>query len=226
MTIHIQSTRDVNLSTGIKCLVYGAAGVGKTALLSTAPNPIIFSAESGLLSLRRFSLPYIEIKTIAQLQEVYNWSAGAQEAKQFQTLCLDSISEIIEVLLEAEKHKTKDPRKAFGEIITQGIAIIRAFRDLPGKHIVLVAKEETANDDATGMMYHRPSFPGQKLGPAIPYFPDQVFQYCIFTDPQSKVRVRALRCHPDQNNVAKDRSGMLAEFEQPNLTEIFRKIGS
>lgn len=221
---NILSTASV-VNRGIKVMVYGRAGVGKTYLCSTAPAPIILSCESGLLSLRAYNLPYIGIETLADLQGAFNWIAQSDEARQFQTICLDSISEIIEKLLEEEKTKTKDPRKAYGEIMTKGVAIIRGFRDLPGRNVVLIAKEEWSKDEQSGSMFCQPSFPGQKLGPALPYYPDEVFQLCVFTSPQSKERVRALRCHPDQFNIAKDRSGALAEFEPPNLFEVFRKIG-
>jgi hypothetical protein len=223
MTIYLQSTANYALN-GVKCLVYGNAGVGKTRLLATAPSPVIFSAEAGLLSLRQFNLPYIQIRTMSDLMEAYYWTLQSQEAQQFATPCLDSISEIIEVLLESEKGKTRDPRKAYGEIITQGIKIIRDFRDIPGRNVVMIAKQEFAKDESTGQMFNQPSFPGQKLGPALPYYPDEIFQYCIFRNPQTGARVEALRCWPDNNNVAKDRSGSLQEWEQPNLTAIFQKI--
>lgn len=223
MTIHIQSTQHVALN-GVKALVYGLPGVGKTRLCATAPNPIILSAEAGLLSLRAFNIPYIQIVNIAQLNEAFQWASNAQEARQFLTICLDSISEIIEVLLEYEKTKTRDPRKAYGEIITQGLQIIRGFRDLPGRNVVLIAKQEWSKDESNGMMFNQPSFPGQKLGPAAPYYPDEIFQYCVFRNPQTNQRVEALRCWPDQNNIAKDRSGALSEWEKPHLGEIFAKI--
>lgn len=227
MPVFLQSTANVATNGGVKVLVYGPPKVGKTRLAATAPSPVIFSAEGGLLSLRTYNLPYLEIKTIFDLREAFNWFSGSHEARQFQTACLDSISEIIEQLLEQEKTKTRDPRKAYGEIVTQGIQIIRDFRDkTPGRNVLLVAKQEHAKDDATGLMYFQPSFPGQKLGPAVPYYPDEIFQYCVFTNPQTKQRIEALRCWADQQNVAGDRSGALDEFEPPNLTYIFDKIAS
>lgn len=225
MTIYLQSTANVS-TQGVKCLVYGPPKVGKTRLLATAPAPVIFSAEAGLLSLRSYNLPYVQINNMAMLQECYQWTTQSREAQQFQTIGLDSVSEIIEVLLEYEKTRTRDPRKAYGEIITQGIKLIRDFRDLPGRNVVLIAKQESAIDGATGYMMNQPSFPGQKLAPQVPYYPDEIFQYCVFADQQTKRRIEALRCWADQNNVAGDRSGALNEWEEPNLAKIFAKIAS
>jgi hypothetical protein len=225
MAFVIQSTYG-QTTRGIKCLVYGPPKVGKTRLLATAPAPFLFSAEGGTLSLRTHNIPYVEISSVAMFRDAYNWVFGSYEARQFQTFGIDSISEIIEQLLEAEKTKTRDPRKAYGEIVTQGIQMIRNFRDLQGPNVVIVAKQEYAKDEGSGAMFFQPSFPGQKLGPAVPYYPDEIFQYCIFQNPQNKQRIEALRCWPDQQNVAGDRSGALDEFEQPNLTQIFNKIQS
>jgi hypothetical protein len=223
--VYLQSTANVSLQ-GVKTLVYGPPKVGKTRLLATAPNPVILSAEAGVLSLRTYNLPYIHIDNMTTFREAYNWAMGAHEAKQFATIGLDSISEIIEQILEHEKTRTRDPRKAYGEIITQGIQIIRSFRDMPGRNVVLIAKQEWSKDESSGMMFHQPSFPGQKLGPAAPYYPDEIFQYCVFRNPQTGVRVEALRCWADQQNIAGDRSGALNEWEEPHLGKIFDKITS
>ena len=59
MKVNIKSTKDIALDHGIKCVVYGFSGVGKTVLCSTAPKPIVLSAESGLLSLSKVDIPYI-----------------------------------------------------------------------------------------------------------------------------------------------------------------------
>ena len=62
-------------------MVYGGAGVGKTVLCSTAPNPVIISAEAGLLSLRDFDIPYVSVTKYEDLVDVYKWMASSAEAK-------------------------------------------------------------------------------------------------------------------------------------------------
>ena len=42
---------------GVKLLVYGQAGAGKTSLIPTLPNPIVLSAEAGLLSIAGADVP-------------------------------------------------------------------------------------------------------------------------------------------------------------------------
>jgi hypothetical protein len=222
MAIKLQSTADAGLH-GVKMMVYGRAGTGKTTLCSTAPNPIILSAESGLLSLRNFKLPFIEVKDYASLVEAYTWAKTSKEAAQFQTLCVDSVSEIAEVILNEAKRTNKDPRKAYGDVLTQTLALVRDFRDIPGKHVLITAKQEYNKDDSTGITMFGPSMPGAKLGQQLPYYFDQLFQMTIYKAPDGQ-GYRALRTRPDFQNEAKDRSGRLDEFEPPDLGAIIKKV--
>ena len=223
MSISLKSTENVS-TDGIKVLVYGPPGAGKTVLCATAPNPVIISAESGLLSLRKSRLPYIEVKTFKELVEAYMWATTAKEAAQFGTICLDSLTEIGEVVLADLKTKNKDPRKAYGEVQEMMTNLIRDFRDMKGKNVYFSCKEETMRDGLTNAVTYRPMMPGTKLPEQIPYFFDEVFQMVAYTDPETKVTTRALRTQIDVGVYAKDRSGALEQWEHPDLSAIFNKI--
>lgn len=220
----IKSTADVG-NDGIKTLVYGGSGVGKTPFLGTAPTPIILSGEKGLLSLKRNNppIPYIEFTTHKQLEDAYMWAANSREAQQFYTLGVDSLSEVAEVLLTHELSLTKDPRKAYGELANKGLALVRAFRDIKMKSVVIIAKEEYEKDETTGGMIFQPAMPGKQLGQKIPYFFDETFRMIVGTDANNQP-VRYVQTGRTHNAVARDRSGMLALYEQANLTYIYSKI--
>ena len=224
MAFKIENTANLMNNQGIKCLVYGESGSGKTRLLSTAPRPIIFSAESGLLSLKKYQVAYHVINTYKDLEEAFLWATKSAEMKQFDTLALDSASEIAEVVLADLKTKNKDPRKAYGEVADTITEMFRAYRDLPQKNVVFLAKQERIIDTGTGMIYYGPMFPGKALPLQIPYFFDEMFQLCVFEDATSKQKQRALRTDKDFQNQAKDRSGCLDPWEPADLTHIFSKI--
>lgn len=221
--IHLHSSGDLAALHGIKTLVYGGAGVGKTRLVATAPAPVLISAESGLLSLRKFNIPVWPVTSLVDLYEAYRWLSQSNEAQQFETICLDSISEIGEVCLVDAKKRNKDPRQAYGELIDSMLLLIKSFRDLPNKHIYISAKMEHFKDDLTGVVRNQPFMPGAKLGPALPYLFDEVFHMGIAKNDQG-ADYRYLRTAPDYQYDAKDRSGNLATFEPPDLTLIFNKI--
>lgn len=223
MPITIKNTAEVTVN-GIKAVVYGPAGSGKTSLCATAPNPIILSAESGLLSLRGVELPYIEISDYKGLEEAYTWVMESAEAKQFDTICLDSLSEIGEVVLSDLKKHYKDPRQAYGDVQDQMLSLVRNFRDMPEKNVYFSCKEEDNKDGTTGLIMFRPMMPGTKLPNQIPYFFDEVFRMTLYTDPQTKEETRALMTKGDQKYVAKDRSGSLDLWEPPDLSHVFNKI--
>jgi len=237
--MRITNTIDATGDHGVKILVYGRSGVGKTVLCATAPAPLLISAESGLLSLTHsniarvygegtegvsYSLPVVTIRDVAGLVDTYNWLSSSAEAKQYQTVCLDSLTEIAETVLTHAKSQVKDPRQAYGELIEKMTGVIRSFRDLPGKHVYMSAKQEKVQDSDTGLQLYGPSMPGNKLAQGLPYFFDEVACLRIGKTSDGKP-YRYLQTAPDPQYEAKDRSGALDPIEYPHLGYIFRKIG-
>jgi phage nucleotide-binding protein len=222
MAIQLKRTKEAT-AQAVKLLVYGQAGAGKTSLIPTLPKPVILSAEGGLLSIADTNLPFIEITSMAELQEAYKWLTNSAEAGEFQSVALDSISEIAEVVLNAEKKINKDPRAAYGAMQEQMADVIRAFRDLPGKHVYMSAKLEKTQDEM-GRVLYAPSMPGNKTGQSLPYFFDEVLALRVEKDAEGNTR-RALMTDGDGLWLAKDRSGKLEVWEDADLGEIIKKIG-
>ena len=206
----------------VKVLVYGLSGAGKTTLLPSLPSPIVLSAEAGLLSIRGSDIPFIEIKSMDDLREAYAWLSESEEAKKYESVGIDSLSEIAEVVLSNEKKNCKDPRAAYGEMQDQVSSLIRAFRDLPGKHVYMSAKAERSQNE-TGALLYAPSMPGNKLGQSLPYFFDLVFALRCENDTEGKI-ARVIQTDTDGFWVAKDRSGKLDMWESPDLGEIIKKV--
>lgn len=222
---------------GVKAMVYARSGMGKTVLMATMPKPIVISAEAGLLSLRRanlekifgkdnphidYDVKVIEVKNVEDLKQAHAWCRDHALAAGFLSVGLDSISEIMEVILSNAKANVKDPRQAYGELIDKGQMLVRGFRDLPGLNVCVVAKEE-ANKDEVGVTKYGPSVPGNKLGQSLPYFFDEVFRLGVNKDPQGN-DYRFLQTQPDLQYEAKDRSGMLDPIEYPHLGAVFSKV--
>ncbi len=217
------TTNEAGQLHGIKVLIYGRSGVGKTTLARTAPTPLILSAEAGVLSLRDTNIPMIQISSVAELSEAYTWITTNPAAKAFQTIFLDSITEIAEQVLSNAKMQVKDPRQAYGELIEKMNMLVRYYRDLPGKNVVMLAKQESHVDEVSKMTMFGPAMPGSKVSQQLPYLFDEVFRLGVGKTPAGQ-EYRFLQTQPDLQYEAKDRSGVLDALEPPDLTHVFNKI--
>lgn len=222
----------------VKAMVYGGPGIGKTVLTATlGANTLLISAEGGTLSLRKanlirlfgpsdpsinYDIPYIEVSSVDDFNNALQFIQHSAEAKGFENIALDSLSEIAEVVLNNAKRQVKDPRQAYGELTEKMESLVRAYRDLP-RNVYMSAKMEPMKDEMTGIMKYGPSMPGRKLGPGLPYFFDEVFRIGV-NKAQDGTTYRFLQTQPDIQHDAKDRSGALAPVETPHLGYLFHKI--
>ncbi len=219
------------VSHGIKLCVYGRSGAGKTKLIETAPRPIIASAEKGTLSIAAANVPLAIINNVQDLQEFHAWLLNDPQAKNFDTVCLDSISEIAEKCLSEEKGASRDPRAAYGEMQDRVAVLVRQFRDLPEKNVYFSAKAEI-REQPDGKMLYGAGMPGKKSSQGLAYFFDEFFYLGIGStdvpDPATgvvnKIQYRYLQTQADTQYEAKDRSGVLEAVEEPHLDKIFQKI--
>lgn len=238
MALEFTTASQQSAAQGVKMLVYGDSGMGKTVLCATMPRPVLLSAESGVLSLAQknleklfgvnqpwvtYNMPIIQIRSVNDLSEAYDWLTRSAEAKGFDSICLDSLSEIAEQVLNNAKRQVKDPRQAYGELIEKMETSIRAYRDVQGKHVLMSAKMEPMKNELTGVVTYGPSMPGAKLGPKLPYFFDEVFRLGVSKD-NAGTPFRFLQTQPDLQYTAKDRSGSLQPMEQPIMASVLHSI--
>lgn len=236
--IQVQTSNDAIMQTGVKILAYGAPGAGKTFMAATMPNPLLINVEGGLLALRRenlvrvygegnpyitYDVPTITISKFSEIDEVYKWCLNSAEAKQYASVCVDSLSEIAETVLNEAKKSVRDARLAYGDMLSKTLKIVRDFRDLPHKHVYMAAKIEMQTDENTGISQYGPSLPGKSLGVALRYFFDEIF-YLGSAKDQSGLTYRFLQTVPTIQHYTKDRSGMLDAQEPPVLGHVINKI--
>lgn len=208
----IISTNSVHLD-GVKILMYGASGAGKTTMIKTAPSPFIISSESGLLALSDVDIPAVEINNEKDLEEAYQYVLKSD----YETICLDSVSDIAEAVLSVEKTKSKDGRAAYGALADTMNKYIRLFRDLKGKNVYFSAKE--ARIDMGGTLMYGPSMPGQTLTTNLPYFFDEVLRL-----EADKKGDRVVHTKSSYTQICKDRSGKLDKTVEANISTIINLI--
>lgn len=225
MAIKIQNTADIEF-VGVKCIIYGGAGVGKTRTIATAPSPIIISAEEGLLSLMELEIPYIEVKTLQDLDDAYNL-LKKDAGQTYKTIGLDSLSEIAETLIAQELPKHKDGRQAYAALAQAMIPMLKKFRDLKDVNTVFSCKKIDVKDEETGTVTTELMLPGNVLSNQVPYIVDELFYMDV-----DRKGIPFLQVKPSRKVFAKDRSGALdpaGVFAKdassvPDMTAIFKAI--
>lgn len=221
----IKKTNEIT-PTEMNCLVYAPSGNGKTTLASTLPldETLIVSFEGGLLSLRKFDIDYIEIggsDGVARINFLRKVLPEIMNAKH-KNIYFDSLTEIAADFLEVAKVEFPDARQSlprfgyYNEMITKFLKITRNMK----KNVFYTALEKTDKDEV-GRRYNLPDLTGS-IASKCPAMFDFVFNLRVFEKDGEKVR--ALLTEAKDGYICKDRSGVLDEYEQPNLQNIINKV--
>jgi len=217
--LKIKSTKQLANLSYMNAIIYGVSGIGKTVLCSTAPNPLLLSAEQGLLSLAGKDIDTVDINGLDEIHEAYKFLKN--EEHKYDSVCFDSISEIAEKILVAYKKEERDPRAAYGRMADEIIAIVRKFKALP-MHVFFIAKQGRIEDAFSGKTNYGPSYPGQVLTQNLSYHLDLVL--AMRMGKHEGKQFRYLQAKPDIQYEAKDRSGCLSSKEKPDLSILVDKI--
>ena len=231
-TMIIKNTNDVQQSNGIKILVYGEAGAGKTRLISTLPTPFVIDVENRLLSITGNGIAYKDVKSTDDLIEVYTWLVSSEEAKQYESIVVDSISELSEICYleevrrEAEAAKQENRKvnsyAPYGNMASSMINFTKKLL-LINKHVYFIARLDRSNDELNRIVYN-PATAGQKLAQTLPHLFDEFFALRVEKD-NNGVERGVLQCTRNNAWHCRDASGKLSAFETPDLGAIIRKIG-
>jgi len=208
-------------SFGVKALIYGPAGTGKTPLLNTAPRPLLLACEPGLLSMKGSTIPTWEAYTAARIDEFFRWFLNSAEAKNYDTLGVDSTSQMADIYLQEAKKTIKHGLQQYGVMAENTITQLRQLYFMRDKHMYLIAKEEIIN--INNIQMRRPYFPGQQLNADVPYLFDCIIHLNKVPIPGIGETL-AFRCIGSFDVMARNRAGNLNEFEEPHFGKLVTKI--
>lgn len=205
---------------GVKGVIYGGPGTGKTPIMLTAPNAVGIVSEPGMLSIRHSNMPIWTAETYIRIKEFFDWVSKSNEPRQyFQTICVDSGSQMAEIILKEEQAANKDGRRAYMMMSQKVMAIFDTLYYLQGMNVFIICKEGNFEDN--GMTKFRPFFPGQDLYVKTPHLYDEIFR---IEDANIGGQMRkAFRTKNAYNCIARDRIGKLNEVEPTDLAHIISK---
>ena len=225
---------------GISMLIHGNSKAGKTYLANTAPGPrLILDAEGGTRFLKTNKIVWdprqpppdckpddtvlVYIRDFGSLAHAYQWLAAGKHP--FNSVILDSISEIqqrcIDALVGTEQMKLQD----WGELARKVAKLVRDYRDLlihptkPLQTVILIAM--TRKDNTSGK--YSPYVQGQ-LAIALPFYIDLVGFLQAQQDESGNMQ-RYLLVQPHNQYEAGDRTGVFPPIiTNPNIVEMLQEV--
>lgn len=216
----LRPAKDFATQYGVKALIYGPPGSGKTPILNTAPRPLLLACEPGLLSMRGSNIPTWFAPTADTCDEFFKWFFGSNERKNFDTIGVDSCSQLAEIYLTAAQKTNKHGLKAYGEMTTKTLEQLNGLYFSQQIHTYLIAKEAAVDDN--GVRIRKPYFPGQQLPIEVAHKFDAILRLAQHNVP-GVGQTRAFRCVSNLEEMARDRTAALGEFEPPDFGAIVRK---
>lgn len=210
------------VTSGVKALIYGAPGSAKTPLISTCPRPVMLACEAGMLSMKGSTVPTWQAFTPQRIDEFFKWLFSSAEVKNFDTVAIDSASQLADIYLQAEINGTSASGKkvhglaAYGAMATAVMDHLRPLYYMQQKHTYVICKETTLE----GMK--RPYFPGQQLNAEVPHLYDFILHLGIKNVPQMG-QTLAFQCNQTYDVLARNRTGNLNDYEQPNFATLVEK---
>lgn len=230
-------------------LVIGPAGMGKTSLIRTVcgqyydaasgqwltydgvtPEKVcVLSAESGLLCVRDLVQNGVvegyEIGNLQEFQEAQRLCLSQEfRARGYRWIFIDSLTEIASRCVEAMQQKypgKNDSFKLWAEYTQIMTDIIKAFRDLQDYNVVFTCLESVDKDEYNARFF-APDISGSGLKNRLTSYFDEVFHMEKRKLEDGSMQTVFSTASPI--GLAKDRSGKLAPYEQPNLLYVQHKI--
>jgi hypothetical protein len=185
--------------------------------------------EPGMLSMRNSQIPAVDCFTAQRCDEFFAWLFGSNEAKNFDTIAVDSVSQMCEMYLAVElggKSKAGnkvDGKAAYGNMARKVMEHMTGLYYLQQKHTYLICKEDVFEVGSTTA--RRPYFPGKDLNVKVPHLYDIILHVEDANIPGVGMQ-RCFRTLGNFDTAARDRSGRLNEYEPCDLTALFTKVVS
>jgi hypothetical protein len=207
---------------GCKAIVFGPPGSRKTPLINTCPRPLMLACEPGMLSMRGSTVPTFQAFTGKAVDEFFSWFFGSNERKNFDTLAIDSTSQMADIYLQealngsSQSGNKKHGLAAYGDMATKVMTHLRPLFFTEQIHTYLIAKEGTKD----GMKW--PYYPGQQLLTDVPHMYDFILHLGLQNIP-GVGQTLAFRCNQSLDVLARNRTGNLNDFEKPHFGELITK---
>lgn len=217
----------------VRMLIYGGSGMGKTVFGSTAPKPLFLAVEEGLLSLADKGVQYVKINSLQDMRDVLKAlrENSIKDANgkpiEYESIVIDSLTEVQNVVIQNITGGRQPSQNEWGKFSDAMAEILKGFTKLP-KHVIFTCLEsEKAAEDDDGREFTRfqPELFG-KLAEKAQAMMDFVGRYYMKTTVvnDKPTQVRTLTFTINAKWKAKDRSGKLPQFADPDFSKLMSEF--
>jgi len=208
MSIEVKNSKGLAIADGVRILLYGPSGIGKTATAITTGKTIIITSEKGDLTLNDYDIDIIHINSLSELKEAYIYIKD--NIDKYDTVLIDSLTDIgetiVQELKDSNNYSSSDTYKMWSDFTTIMTKITKSFRDLRGINVVLIALEESEKNGLDEKLM--PMIPAKKAKKKLISLYDIVIR--IGLDESNN---RIFYTQPQEGFEAKDRSSKLKPIE-------------
>lgn len=247
----ISAQERLKQQTGVKMVIFGAYGVGKTSLLKTLDEPTLcLDFEAGMLAVQDWNGDSISVRTWEDARDLACLIGGVNPASKsvygqqhfnaakakfkdsdfskYKCIFIDSITIASKICFEWCKSQPEgsksDIRAAYGLLATEMSKWLHQFQHIPDKDIIFVGLLDQKIDEFNKTTW-TPHIEGAKTALELPSILDEVISMIIKKDDNGEL-TRKFVCQT-LNPVgypAKDRSGCLNILEDADLGKLLKKI--
>lgn len=122
MAIYKPAELDFGNDEKFSMIIYGAPGVGKSTLASSAPNPVLFDLDRGI---RRVKAQHRPATSLVNTYEELLADMRSPEMEEFETIIIDTGGALINLMKEYVKSKDSVNRTKSGGISQKGYGAIK-----------------------------------------------------------------------------------------------------
>lgn len=218
--LRLQNTR-ADSSGPLRYLVYGASGSGKTTAAATFPRPLFVDCEGGLLSVQALGVDYLRCGSVGDVVEAL--SMARTHAGEFDTVVVDSLTEVARLVVEATTRRADEMGKPtvpsiadWGRCIQIIRQLVRGFTALP-MDVVFTALPRQVRSPSGEVRGISPWLPGRLADEVAAAMDFVLFLYGQEEEDAAGERSyqRMLLTAPHKKVFAKDRSGKLPLWVEP-----------
>lgn len=139
----IKKPTELVIPSTVKMMIYGQAGMGKTTLALSAPNPLLLDFDNGV---KRVNMSHLDGVDIVQVTSWADLKAlMSEDLTPYKTIVVDTIGKMMDFIITSCCGTRQPQIKDWGRINQEFTWFTRALSAL-NKHIVFVAHRDTRKE--------------------------------------------------------------------------------